>query len=176
MKSISTLGNLVDMENQLIINYIGTFARIQGLIELVIQMKIRGDKELEDVLGADYFERLTDAQRMKWLKSLLNTYVETSVQDRIDTVFNQSRKVRNTLVHRPPNLQVDMNEAGIGVLRHSNEPIPSVEELSEGLMRMEWLIEWITWLASKHAKVFKQFDGIEWVDFEPALPSASTPS
>lgn len=164
------------MENQLIINFIGNFARVQGLIELVIQMKIRGDKELESVMSADYFDHLSDSQRVGWLKSLLETYVEVSIRDRINTVFNQSKEVRNTLVHRPLNLQVDINEPPKGVAKHAIKPLPSVEELTLGLIRMEWLIEWITWLASKHAQVFKRFDGNEWVDFEPNLPSPTVPS
>lgn len=163
------------MDAELVVEYIGKYARIQGLIEIAIQMKIRSDSEIQQGLGDDYFERLSDAQRVKWLKVLLTPFVYQTICDRIQTSYFKTKQIRDTLVHRPPNLQFDSSESPKGVSKHATKPESTSDELAKGILILDWITEWVTWTIFKYSKFFRKFDGIEWVDYEPEMPAEFPP-
>lgn len=160
---------------------LGYFARIQTVIELLVQIRVRATPDIKEGIGSAYFEQMTDATRKRWLKALATSEVDAELGARLESVYSDVADVRNHIAHAPLNIHPSENpnpdDIKVGSARWIGQPAPTDEQIESAYTRLLWIEQWLLWLMTQQEKVkpFQKREG-EWRDFEPERPPLKAPS
>ena len=159
---------------------LGYYARVQTLIEMLVQLRLRQLPDVRDGLGPAYFDQMSDASRKRWLKSLGTAAVDQPLGSRLESVYAQVADVRNHISHAPLNIHLNADdnpdEIRVGSTRWMDKPLPSPADISLAQARLLWLELWIVWLLAglETVKPFQKREG-SWETLEPERPPLTPP-
>lgn len=160
---------------------LGYYARVQTMIELLAQFRLRPLKDVREGLGPAYFDQMSDATRKRWLKAIATSEADATVGSRLESVYAEVAEVRNHISHAPMNIHHNGGEnpddIRVGSARWMNKPLPSSVDIIRAQARLEWIESWIVWLIAQQKSVVPHVRGKDdWRTFEPERPSATPPT
>lgn len=162
------------------VHLLGYFSRVQTMVELLIQLRLRQLPDVLDGLGAGYFNQLSDASRKRWLKSLGTSAMNSSLGSRLETVYVLVAEVRNHISHSPLNFHLSAESSSTGIRFGSTKwidrPPPSDREIANAQAQLEWLEQWIIWMIVQIEAVepFVKRKG-KWETLKPKRPAITPP-
>jgi hypothetical protein len=160
---------------------LGYFARIQGEIELLVQVRLRAVPDVRDGLGAAYFEQVTDGTRRRWLKALGTDKVDATLGQRLESVYAEVAEVRNHIAHAPINVKPqaidDPGDIKVSAWDRRTKPLPSETEIEGALERLGWIDSWLLWLYAQQERgeLWQKVEG-EWAIQNPGQPPRVPPT
>tara|TARA_B100000378_G_scaffold278831_1_gene283786 strand:- start:2122 stop:2724 length:603 start_codon:yes stop_codon:yes gene_type:complete len=126
-------GRITDVSDEVAL-LLGYYARVQTLIEMLVQFRLRPLPDVRQGLGAAYFEQMSVSTRKRWLKSLGSTHLDQALGSSLETAYAEVADVRNQLAHSPmsitPNGKDNPHDIRVGSARWIGKPLPAARDLA----------------------------------------------
>lgn len=153
----------------------GYTARVQTLIEALIQYRLRELPDIREGLGDPYFDQMTNSTRGRWLRAITKLHVDDTLGQRLQSVLNEVIEIGDHVRHKAFNIQVNVPGVRVGSAKWADKPDPTPEQVARAQNRLLWVESWVEWLWLRYADA-KQSTGTEWVPYDPPQPPLTPPA